>query len=236
MKATKIRLRFTAPLHIAAHGVGFERVGWIIHSDTLYSAILTTWSAIAPDEVEQLVQAEPPPFLLSSAFPYQGKAEFYPKPLAPPLEVALEHRKALAKVQFVETAVFQKIVKGEPVPFSSNSTKQGGRFWIGPASPSQNQAPEAAAKENKSKSKRKPPAPDDPIIYETEVPRVAIDRVTNAGTLYFVSELRFGEDAGLFFWMQFDSDEIRDRFIQVLRILGDFVSRKVKSTRLLEKT
>ena len=201
MPATKIRLRFTAPLHIAACGVGFERVGWVIHSDTLYSAIFSVWNQIDPDEAQQHLQEKsPPPFLLSSAFPYQDEAEFYPKPLALPPNFASRHRKAFSKVQFIEAALFQQIIAGESPPFAPECTRQGGRFWMSPAS--------SGLKSN------------DSIVYETETPRVVVDRVTNQGMLYFVSELRFAENAGLFFWTQID-DKIRDRFMQVLRMLGD---------------
>jgi CRISPR-associated protein Csm4 len=202
MPAFKIRLRFTAPLHIAARGVGFERVGWIVHSDTLYSAIFSVWNQIDPDEAQQHLQDEsPPPFLLSSAFPYHDKAEFYPKPLAPlRLDIAPPHRKPFSKVQFIEAALFQKIASGESPPFAPECTRQGGRFWVSPKSSG--------------------PMSDDPIVYETETPRVVVDRVTNHGMLYFVSELRFAENAGLFFWAQID-DQLRERFMQVLRVLGD---------------
>jgi len=203
--AIKIRLRFTAPLHIAARGVGFERVGWVIHSDTLYSALFSVWNQIDPDEAQQHLQEEsPPPFVLSSAFPYQDEAEFYPKPLALPPNFASRHRKAFSKVQFIEAALFQKIVDGKLPHFAPECTRQGGRFWMSPTS-------------SGLKS-------DDPIVYETEIPRVVVDRITNHGMLYFVSELHFAENAGLFFWVQFNADieaNIEERFMQMLRVLGD---------------
>lgn len=216
MQATKIRLRFTAPLHIAARGVGFERVGWIIHSDTLYSAIFTVWSHIFPDEVGSYIGAASPPFLLSSAFPFQGQAEFYPKPLAP-MKLDID-RKHFSRVQFIEAELFQEILSGGKPSFDPKDTRQNGRFWIKPNPDKHVGQPKEPSPQN-GRTLLGPP--ETPIMHEVEVPRVVIDRITNQGMLYYVSELHFGKNAGLFFWVRFNVPDIRSRLMQVLRVLGD---------------
>jgi len=198
LKATKIRLRFTAPLHIAARGVGYERVGWIVNSDTLCSAILTVWSYLDAGAAREYAQA--PPFRLSSAFPYLGKTEFYPKPLgAGAVDCPPGLEKKYGQVRFIAGEVFEKLLQGESVPFAPGQTRQNGRFWFG--------TPQAGD--------------DEPILTEIETGRVVIDRVTQQGMNYYVSQLHFAEDAGLFFWVRFPRPEVRGEFFQVLRLLGE---------------
>lgn len=200
MQATKFRMRFTAPLHIAARGVGYEQVNWVIHSDTLYSSIITVWSRIDPEGAERIAQSKSPPFLLSSAFPYQDVLEFYPKPLIRSrLDIEPDDGKKFARVQFIEVPIFREILSGQQIRFDPKSTRQRGRFWTVESAPTY----------------------QDTIVFEMEVPRVVIDRVTNQGMNYYVSELHFAEGAGLFFWVLFNEPAKRERFIQVLRLLGD---------------
>lgn len=212
MSFTKIRLHFTSPLHIAARGVGFERVSWIVHSDTLYSAILTVWSHINRDEAQAIASAESPPFLLSSAFPFHDAHEFYPKPLAPvKVQVEPQDGKHFAKVQYIAAPLFKQIIAGQAPRFSPEATLQSGRFWT-------HAIPEPASDQAQQQTAANRSAP---IIHEIEVPRVVIDRVTNQGMLYHVSELHFAEKAGLYFWLKCEDQERQARLLQVLRLLGD---------------
>lgn len=204
MNATKIRLKFTAPLHIAARGVGYERVNWMVNSDTLYSAILTVWNYLRPGAAGQ--HAAEPPFCLSSAFPYLGDLEFYPKPLAPlSLHCPAGQEKAYARVQFIEKEPFEKLLQGEAVTFQQEHTRQNGKFWTG------RPAPHADV----------PFFAEEQIFTEIETGRVVIDRVTNRGMNYFVSELHFAADAGLFFWIRFRDPALRQELLGVLRLLGE---------------
>lgn len=222
MRATKFRLKFSAPLHIAARGVGYERSGWIVHSDTLYSAILTVWSRIFPGDIKGITEANPPPFLLSTAFPYSEEQEFYPMPLAPVnVKIQADDGKKFRRVQFVETALLQKIVTGERLTFDPADTRQGGRFWVqAQQQPLDSTGGGKAGGAGNGSAGRKN-LPEEPVVFQTEVPRVTIDRVASKAMNYFVSEVRFAEGAGLFFWARFTDPECKSRFIQVLRVLGD---------------
>lgn len=219
MQATKFRLHFTAPLHIASAGVGFEQASWVVHSDTLFSAIITVWSHLDAEQAGRIANAESPPFLLSSAFPYHGALEFYPKPLIrSPIAVAEQHRKKLARVQFIEAEIFRKLLERQRLVFDPSGTRQGGRFWASLMPPASSSSVDENGLQPEAKQKI---VHEELIMQEMEVPRVVIDRVTNQGMNYYVSELRFVEQAGLFFWARFLEPAYQKPFMQVLRLLGD---------------
>ena len=54
-----------------------------------------------------------------------------------------------------------------------------------------------------------------------EIPRVALDSITNASMIYYVSNTLFDKDAGLWFAVDFFDDEIKKEFTAALRLLGD---------------
>ena len=198
MQTCKYRLKFKSPLHISSRGVGFEQVSHMIHSDTLFGAIVDCWFNLYPED-ESIIfgNSESPPFLVSSAFPYFGECEFFPKPYSSKVET--DEIKALRKVQFIEKSVFFKILSGEVFRFESQHTTGGGNFWI----------------DNSSDSI----FPRLWVVEET--PRVVIDRYTGSTNHYFVSELYFEEKAGLFFLVKFKDRNLIEKFETALRFLGD---------------
>lgn len=81
MKIPIIKFQFTTPLHISNSKADYESSKTIIHSDTLYSAILFAWGALGIP-IEKNYK---PSFAISSLFPYTksslGKDTFFfPKP------------------------------------------------------------------------------------------------------------------------------------------------------------
>ena len=204
MPVHKYRLKFTAPLHISARGVQFEQVSQIIHSDTLFGALVNAWGLLYPKEVDDFFTDAGPPFLLSSAFPYFGNWEFFPRPLALRLPESLAPEKQIGlnkkfkRVQFVESRAFNAILAGQTPPFDPAGTLSDGKFWL-------------AA----------PPTDEHFILRQEEMPRVVIDRYTSSANNYFVSELYFEDDGGLFFLVRFEEDSLRSKFEAVLRLLGD---------------
>ncbi len=219
MSTLKIRLKFLSPLHISARGVQFEQVSQIIHSDTLFGALVNAWSLLYPEDVPAFFTeaSNGPPFLLSSAFPYFKDWEFFPRPLSLRLTAETKPEKRVAsppdlfkkfkRVQFLESRVFFDFIKApEQLQFHPEHTLADSKFWL--AQP--------------------PPDSDYFILRQEEMPRVVIDRYTNAANQYFVSELHFedrgkDEHGGLFFLARFlQEQEIwKNKFLAALRLLGD---------------
>lgn len=208
MQVYKFRLKFTSPLHISARGVQFEQVSQIIHSDTLFGAVVNIWNLLYPEDVDKLFKQtdKGPPFLLSSAFPYFNDWEFYPRPLSFGLPVSSEQEinpdlgKRFKRVQFLESQVLFNILKGRELPlFNPDHTLGDGKFWL----------------------VSKPMNEDHYILRQEEISRAVIDRYSNSTNLYFVSELYFEEGGGLFFLVHFRQADWQDKFSAVLRLLGD---------------
>jgi len=196
------KLNFCSPLHVGAHGVGYEKTDEIIHSDTLFSALMTLWNNFYDDKVESLCQN--PPFLISSAFPYKSAIYFFPRPM---VKIGKEGEddyktgKKLKKVKYVSKNILEALRKGDSLDFDDNDTFQNHKFWIERTSDKLN------------KSSR--------IFSVREVPRVTIDRATSSSEIFYFSEIIFERDSGLFFLARFKNKEFRSKFEAVLRLLGD---------------
>ena len=196
------KLNFSSPFHVDAHGVGYEETDEIIHSDTLFSALMTLWNNFYDDDVESLCQN--PPFLISSAFPYKSSTYFFPRPM---MKIGKEGEddyktgKKLKKVKYVSKIVLEALRKGESPDFDENNTFQNHKFWFEGTSSDLNEASK--------------------IFSNREVPRVTIDRATSSSEIFYFSEIIFERDSGLFFLASFKDKEFRPKFEAVLRLLGD---------------
>jgi CRISPR type III-A-associated RAMP protein Csm4 len=111
------KLRFTSPLHLSAGYGGYEQTSHYLHSDTLFSAILSNWPHFYDDSIESIAQNHP--FLVSSAFPFSANHYYFPKPLKqlPVLFDENDYRavKKLRKVNFIEKELFEKILRDEAI-------------------------------------------------------------------------------------------------------------------------
>ncbi|MGE5341732.1 MAG: type III-A CRISPR-associated RAMP protein Csm4 [Candidatus Omnitrophota bacterium] len=189
------KLRFTSPLHLCAGHGGYEQTFHYLHSDTLFSAIISNWNHLYDDSIDSLIQTLP--FRISSAFPFAANDYYFPKPLKP-LSLGFDQNdyktiKNLTKVKFVEKDLFEKILNNEARDISFSETR---RFM--------------GLKKDVSD-----------CFMEQEISRNAIDRVTGATDIFYFSEIVFREDSGLFFMASFKDNGIRKQFEAVLRFLGD---------------
>jgi len=196
---TLYKLNFHAPLHIGAHGVGYEETDEIIHSDTLFSALMTLWENFYDDDIGRV--CETPSFFISSAFPYKDNILFFPRPMA---KIGKEGEnddqrgKKLKKVKYISVHLFESILKGESenLEFNEKDTFQDGKFWC-----------------HRSNTDR--------VFAEREIPRVTINRYTHSSEIFYFSEIVFEKDAGLFFLTRFTEKQVKLKFETVLRLLGD---------------
>jgi CRISPR-associated protein Csm4 len=196
------KLNFSSPLHLDAHGVGYEKTEEFIHSDTLFSALMTLWGHFYNDDIASICQD--PPFCISSAFPYKSSTYFFPRPMVKIGKGGEDDTKVgkkFKKVKYISKDLFEALLKREPLEFHEKETFQKYKFWFGKDA------------EEINKNSR--------IFMAREVPRVTIDRATSSSEIFYFSEIIFEKDSGLFFLAEFKDKEFRSKFETILRLLGD---------------
>lgn len=194
------KLRFKTPLHIDTQGIGYERTEDTVHSDTIFSALMSLWYNFYDDNIEEMCKN--PPFIISSAFPFKSETYFFPRPM---IRIGKEKEddqkkgKELKKVNYVSKNILEILIADKNLEFDEKNTLQKGKFWV--------------AKDELPKEKV--------IFKEREVPRVTIDRATNSSDIFYFSEILFEKDSGLFFLVKFLNEKLQKKFEVVLRLLGD---------------
>ena len=192
------KLHFTSPLHLSAGYEGYEQIFHYLHSDTLFSAILSNWSHFYDDIIESLAQNLP--FQVSSAFPFSANQYYFPKPLKQ-LPVRINENdyriiKKLRKVNFIEKELFEKIIHEETVGIEQIHFSASRQFL--------------SLKQDVSD-----------CFAEREISRNVIDRISGCTDIFHFAEIIFKEDSGLFFMVFFKDQNMRKKFETVLRFLGD---------------
>jgi len=127
-KTIRYKLKPSGPFHIGGSGIGIEKTWDIIHSDTLFSAIVSAWRSLGEKidsngNMELLTPffSEPgnPPFKLSSAFPYSKDVLLFPAPM-----IKTSSDKKERKAQFVSSKVLRSTKIEGSVP------KQSGKVYV----------------------------------------------------------------------------------------------------------
>lgn len=192
------KLLFTSPLHLSAGHEGYEKTFHYIHSDTLFSAIISNWHHFYDDSIESLI--ENLTFEISSAFPFYQQDYYLPKPyLKLPVtfdETDYKTAKKLMKVKFIEKELYEKILNQETVHIRDIHFSGSIRFM--------------GLKKGVSD-----------FFEEREVSRNVVDRVTGCTDIFYFSEIVFLKESGLFFLANFRDEKLRRKFEAVLRFLGD---------------
>ncbi len=201
----RYRLQFTSPLHISSGGFGLESADAYIHSDTLFSAV----AAMAVDLLGEstakahFLEVEAPAIALSSAFPWRGEVCFFPKPLSLQTEwdwkeeEGMDFQKAWRSVKFLSENRLRPALEDGKIFLKKEDFKD--RF----------------AKNCLSHEKL------DEFYENVELPRVVLDRVTNAATIFHFAQVTFEEKSGLFFLAKFKNEKAQQAFETALRALGD---------------
>ncbi len=208
------RLEPRSPFHLGERGVGIEATGEIVHSDTLFSAVChaileANGEASLLDFLAPFLRGQPP-FLLSSGLPYAGPVFFFPKPrLRPDLSaVPMEAAKLYKSVRFITRELWSLLLAGKPVDshLTEGNLIQDGVVWL---SGSDREKLSVLLKDTKR-------------LWGCDVaPRVTIDRVTSASSIYHAGRLVFAGDCGIFFLVSFSDDSFRPILEEGLRFLQD---------------
>ena len=214
---TVYRLTFKTQLHLGratgaaqTGSLGLEKTETYIPADTLFSALCQTWStfydtASLTDFLNQYTAENgSSPFTLTSAFPFTHDVYLFPKPL-----IFKSTSKKNKRVQFVSRSLFENIITGNPPTFDEKDEKNvitGEKVWV-----------------NSEEKKQLKKAMDEKLnVWETTTrPRVSIDRQTEESSIWHVETVQFNTDCGLWFAINYDSDETKQKIETLLRVLGD---------------
>jgi CRISPR-associated protein Csm4 len=214
---------------LGKHGIGLEETSEIVHSDTLFSAVVSAWAhTCSTDEVSQRVTAYrasvPPAFRLSSAFPYAGDILFYPRPLVELGEAG--QRKQAKGVRYVSEQRLRRLVQGDRT-LPSDCLVQGGEVLIA--------AEERALLARLLGLSSRGPEWDrlqrryvqqgiGARIWhageDTLMAHVAVDRLSSASQLYHLGRTHFVEGCGLYFWAEFNDSRYQPLLEAALEYLA----------------
>lgn len=206
-----VRLKPIAPFHFGRRGIGLEETETILHSDTLFSALCNIWvRCFGQEDLKNrflpLAKSSESglSFRISSGFPYAYDVLFFPKPLAS-LPVKNGDRKKIKRCRFISKQLFYDLIHGREIVPSSQERV----FWW------------SEDEQNSLSTSIKQFIPDQFHIWtETEVPRVSLDRVTQASNIFYFSKVTFTPGCGLFFLVDVDQS-LRPDFEMAIRVLGD---------------
>lgn len=195
---TAIKLRFLSPLHIGEPGVGVEKVlSLLIHSDTLWAAVLYGWSRLGYDPAPLLPSEEEdwdPPLRLSSVFPWVEETFFFPKPVGPLLRIEnVEPRqwKDIKKIRFLSQEAFERVCKGETL--DEGKTEKMLSEW------------------EKLRSR----------VSDFTEPHVRLGHASFASEIYYLGATSFSKEAGLYFLLHCEDKALKERFFSVLNLLQE---------------
>lgn len=206
MKAYK--LKFHSSFHIDSGTLVDGPSETFIHSDTLFSALVSAARKFYGDDIAlKFLQSNA--VTLSSAFPYYKNEFFLPKPLHfyPENLEEYEMIKVFKKAKFVSKDHLLKIFENQNIDnkyFSNDYILDG--CW--------------RTVKNITRRNKKEDEEEDKIFRVQEVPHIVMDRITNQTQIFYKSEVYFNKNSGLYFIAEVQS-ELLQRFETILRFLGD---------------
>jgi CRISPR-associated protein Csm4 len=209
------QLSFASGLHLGTRGVNLEEHGVHVPSDTLFSALVDAWRRLGGDPqafVQPFVDGAPP-FLLSSVFPFAGQVRFYPMPVE--LERVLSSKvlgsqgKASKRIQYLSETLWRRALAGEMLDdwlfsadeFDDRQTAgvalQSGVLWLTVDETAG--LPEAMRLVGKEQKRPLHALRHLPVWGSQRVPRVTVDRISSASTIYHTGRTSFAQSCGLWF-------------------------------------
>lgn len=208
------RLHFTSPLHLAlGKNEVYESSHEILHSDTLKSAIFACGLQLY--DTTTMNPAFLASFTISSAFPFKiagGKVEyFFPKPMSPlPLNFEelkegeeAKAAKKMKKLSFLGKSFFEAIICGKTKTVASQHLIHDGKFISEILSPS-DKIMKAEIQERVNLRH----------LYD-------IDVTQKEARPFQLERIYWEENAGLFFLVQTEDQEMIEKLRSILKLLGD---------------
>ncbi|GIV42776.1 MAG: type III-A CRISPR-associated RAMP protein Csm4 [Vicingaceae bacterium] len=196
-----IRLKFNAPLHISTVKSEYDISEKIVHSDTLYSAILEAWNVLGMHKFIPASTDEKLQFSISSLFPYitQGNQTIYflPRPLNfIPHDIPIELNKKIKKIQYIDASIIKKIQETYSGEFELRSDFIKGMFYT-----------DKEINEN--------------FISTSVVPRVRVSRNNEDAKPFYIERIYFNENSGFYFFLIYEDDVIYHAIKSALDYLQD---------------
>lgn len=180
------RLYFQTPLHISTARSDYSVSEPIIHSDTMYAAIMQAWSVLGLTEnIKESIS-----FTLSGLFPFYQKGTdsnpvyFLPKPVGciPPNNPDV--RKKVKKIQYLEQSVFADLLNGNNV-YENNFQ---GSFLI----------------------RNTTELPEDGVFKACIQTRNSISIDDASTDLYYIDRLHFIDNSGMYFLFKGTDDDLKN--------------------------
>jgi len=187
-----VKMRPKGPLHLGEREV-LEGSLPLPHADTIFSATSHAWILLY-GEPEWLSgdNSSPPPFKISSAFPWFGKKFFLPIPLS-----FIPRQKEEKKIAYISIPLWERIARGEKIDSQIDVIQNSGKLLI-----------------NSSLTER--------VWLYGERPRVGLSLLSaHPGERFFhFGEVWFTQKAGLYFLVE-SSEEIWKKLQGVFRLIAD---------------
>ncbi|OKH53494.1 type III-A CRISPR-associated RAMP protein Csm4 [Calothrix sp. HK-06] len=218
-----IKLDFErSPAHFGELGIGMEETSERVYSDTLFSALMTTWAKMyGKDSIEMLLRRfldKSPPARISSTFIYQqhpeGTTYYLPRPLGFPINYPvgddLEFFKTYKKLSFLPLKVWQRWYQ------QSGFSGADAQELIERTETKDSKGNLALAKTFDYKKTH----------YIERHPKIAVDRVTQATNFYHTGYVQFESEtnrSGLYFLLNLTSEDKRleNELHACLHLLGE---------------
>ncbi len=211
-----IRLKFHSPLHLSSGKADYDSSLEVLHSDTIKSAIFVAALELYGNKItENQIATETEnknafldSFSVSSAFPYYKANDnfryFFPKSLTTKVSISggdeMKNRKKEKKIKWLDQDYFSKSLQGA-LKEVCEKTVSGAYL-------------SDVFKEDK-----------DPEIIKSEVmQRVTIPRDGSDAKPFYMDRLFFGENAGMFFLIEFhdkNNATYKQQVLNALTLLGE---------------
>lgn len=201
MRARIVKMRFLTPLHLGNREGALEGTMDHIPSDVIFSALCNACRTLYGSNALESLFLKPRAgglIKLSSAFPYLKELYFLPRPVNLDLSFFGFENKRAKRVKYIDHSLFCEYVSG---------SLKAGSFSGYYEEPVQGALLPAKYRQ-------------DWICRAVEVPRVALDSVTQESNIFYFKQLYFNRDAGLYCLVKC-GDESWKKVMACFRLLGD---------------
>ncbi|MHA1284854.1 MAG: type III-A CRISPR-associated RAMP protein Csm4 [Promethearchaeota archaeon] len=196
-----IKLYFKTPVHFGIYSTDLSKSQLYLPSDSLFGAIISAWSKLLPDEVDNIINnyIENSPFLISSAYPFIENIFFFPKPFSrgnftENFIKRPSNIKKIKNIRWLPKEIFEYWINFQPLDFYKEEIFDSIKLLHS-------------------------------NIKEIIIPKTSLDRIHNCSMLYFISEIFFSKSAGLFFLINknqnISNNKIINYFYAALNLLED---------------